>query len=178
MNPVAVRILDFVLLQAGWFACVLGAATGHSWLGPAVVTLAVALHMTVTPRRGRDARTLLAVVLLGVSFDLVQVACGVLAFPGGAPRLGPLPLWFIVLWPLFGFNFHTTLAWLQQRPGVAALLGAAGGPPGYVAADRLGALELTQPLTVAIPALAAAWAVILPAGVLIARRNERERVLA
>ena len=171
-TPLKLKVLDFVLLQAGWFACVLGAAHQLYWLGPAVVAIGLALHMAFTPAPLRDLRTLCAVVVVGVLADLLMVACGVLTFPGNAPRLGPLPIWILVLWPLFGSNFHTTMGWLRNRLGLAAVLGAVGGPPGYVAADRFGALELGQPLTVALPALAAAWAVALPLGVLIARRND------
>jgi len=166
------QIVEFVLLQCGWFAAVLGGAAGREWLGPIVVTAALAVHLTLSPAPRRDLRTIVPIALLGVATDGIQVAAGVLSFPEAELAVGPLPLWIVALWPLFGANFHSTLAWLRERPRFAALLGAVGGPPGYVAADRLGALELSQPLGVALPALAAAWAVALPVGVLVARRND------
>ena len=33
------RLLDFAMFYLGWFACVVGAAHGELWLGPAMVAV-------------------------------------------------------------------------------------------------------------------------------------------
>ncbi|MHC5212468.1 MAG: DUF2878 domain-containing protein [Planctomycetota bacterium] len=163
------KVIDFVLLQVGWAACVFGAAAGHAWLGPIGVAVIVALHLALSPHAMRDLLTAAAISVPGVLADSAQVALGVVAFPEG-PQLGVLPVWIVALWPLFGSTFHSVLGWLHHRLPLAAALGAVGGPPGYFAAERLGALELPHTAAVSFASLALAWACVMPLGLWIARR--------
>jgi hypothetical protein len=162
------KLVDVLVLQAGWFACVLGAARGVAWVGPAFVAVALAARCSRVASPGRDLLTAAAVAVPGVLADTAVAAAGVVAY-GEGPRLGLLPLWIVALWPLFGVSFHSVLAWLHGRPALAAVMGALGGPPGYFAAERLGALSLpgSGPFTFAV--LAVAWGVVMPLGLAIAR---------
>ena len=37
-------VINFVLFQIGWLACVVGGATGYPWFGPAIVLAIIAYH--------------------------------------------------------------------------------------------------------------------------------------
>ena len=174
LSPRALKLLDLVLLKAGWVACVVGAAQGQPWIGPAAVALALVLHLSLAPRPGRDLALLGVLALLGAITDGVLNATGVTSFSPEFPRLGLVPVWMFVLWPLFAMTFHSTMGWLKGRPVLAALLGLLGGPPGYVVADSMGALTLMRPLSGAVVALGVAWAVALPMGFWFATRQDLE----
>jgi hypothetical protein len=155
------RVLNFLLFQAAWFACVLGAAHGRELLGPACVGAWAALHVARGPRRARTAGALAAVALLGTTLDSLFVATRLLDY-AGTPLLGRLaPAWIISLWVALALTFRSSLAWLAGRPRLAVLLGALA-PISYLAGERLGALSLGNPRAIALPALALAWSVTLP----------------
>lgn len=157
------RLLDGVLLQVGWFAAVLGAAQGHPWWGPGFVIVAVTLHLARSRVRWpAELRGLVVFAAIGLVHEHAQVASGVVRFQGTGPRWGAVPLWIVLLWPLFAATFGTLFRWLQGRPGRAALVGALGGPPGYLAAERLGALELPLGWGPAVLSLAVGWGLSLP----------------
>jgi hypothetical protein len=61
------------------------------------------------------------------------------------------------------------MAWLKGRPWLAAFAGAVGGPLAYLAGERLGGLEMSDPL-LALGAQALGWAVLLPVLVHLATR--------
>ena len=58
--------LNVVALNVGWFACVLGAANGVHWIGPATVALLIVLHVFVQHQGEAD----LTVVALAVKSSL------------------------------------------------------------------------------------------------------------
>jgi hypothetical protein len=53
------------------------------------------------------------------------------------------------------------MGWMRGRPVLTVLMGAVGGPLSYLAGEKLGAIELTQPVQ-ALAALAVAWAIAMP----------------
>ena len=59
-------VLSFAAMQLGWFACVVGAAHGHPWLGPAVVLATLALHVRHEPVVVLSLLVMPAVVLRAV----------------------------------------------------------------------------------------------------------------
>jgi hypothetical protein len=150
--------MNFLLFQAGWFACVAGPA----WLGPPVVALIVAVHLAWTRRRKAELQTLLATGALGSAADLALVNTGLLVFRGGG-----YPVWMPALWLNFGTVLNVSLKWLQGRWWLAAALGAVAGPLVYLGGERLGAIEL-QPGT--LVAVAVQYGVAVPVLLWIARR--------
>ncbi|MHC4974020.1 MAG: DUF2878 domain-containing protein [Planctomycetota bacterium] len=155
--------VNFLLFQAGWFACVAGPA----WVGPAAVALVVAVDLAWTRRRAHEAKTVLASGALGSAADLLLANAGLLAFRGGG-----YPLWMAALWLNFGTILNVSLAWLKGRWWLAAVLGAVCGPLVYLGGERLGATVL-QPGT--LVAVAAQFAVAVPGLLWIARRLGEKR---
>ena len=70
------KLINFVAFQAGWFACVLGAANGLPWLGSLLVCLIVAAHIKMADRPRVELQLLLLCVMLGLVFDSILVSSG------------------------------------------------------------------------------------------------------
>ncbi len=155
------RLINLVLYQAGWFACVLGAARGHPWIGGAAALSLVAVHALLARERARELRLLVAASLIGAVLDSLQVLLGTLRFETGQPVPWLMPPWILVMWAQFATLLRFSLGWLLGRAGLAALLGAAGGPVAFLAGERLGAVRLHPETWPSLLSLAAAWAIAM-----------------
>jgi uncharacterized protein DUF2878 len=157
-------IANFILFQAGWFACVLGAAHGYALEGALAAALIVLGHVLRAARPEREALLALAAAAVGLAFESLLVAAGLV-------RVEHL-YWLVALWALFATTLNSSLRALQTHPWLAALFGAVGGPLAYYGGARLGALELLQPAAM-LAALALGWALAAPSLLLLARRLHR-----
>jgi hypothetical protein len=159
---VKVRVIaNFSLSQAAWFACVLGAAGGLPWLGPACVAAFLALSLKLSDKPRAELKLYAAAVLTGFTFDTSLTAAG-LFLP--LPHLLPAPLsppWLIALWPNLAAMLNVSLAWLKGRYLLAAAFGALGGPLAYYGGAKMGAV-LALPGPEGLLALAAGWAAATP----------------
>jgi len=171
-------LFNFLAFQLGWFACVLGAANGSPWLGPVVVAGAVALHLARARRSVPELYLVLAAMALGLIVDSALLATGWLTYRVGFWLPGLAPYWIIAMWALFATTLNVSMGWLRGRPVLTVLMGAVGGPLSYLAGERLGAIELTQPIH-AVAALALAWAIAMPLLMWLATRLDgiRERAI-
>jgi hypothetical protein len=151
-------LLNVGLFQLGWFSCVLGAANGMAWLGPAVALGVAGFYLIDNPGRGREARMLLAIVLLGTALDTVLVAAGFVVFYQSTWPAPLAPAWMSALWLVFGTTLTRSLAWVQQHPIWGMLLGAVGGPLAYAGGAALGAAEFTEPSAAGLTAVMLTWA--------------------
>lgn len=157
-------IVSVVVVQVGWFACVLGAARGLSWLGPAVVLVFSALHCAYSFTWRRDLRLMLTLAIAGTILDSLLANLGLMAFYG---RPDPWPAWLVppwitALWLHFGTLRHALFRPLSKRSWIAALCGAVGAPVAYAGGVRLQAASFHPQLWPSLLALALAWAVLLP----------------
>ena len=166
------KAVNFMLAQAGWFACVEGAARGRPWIGPLVAAAIVLRHLTAARERWNELRLLAAAAIAGLIIDGGLKGSGVVAYAGDVlPAWWLAPPWILALWVLFGTMLNGTLAWLQGRPGLAALVGAIFGPLSYLSGARLGAASFLRSRALAIAVLASVWAAVLPALTGIASRS-------
>ncbi len=158
----------FLMGQAGWFACVLSAARGISYLGIALVIPLIAWHLLRVQRPREEAKLLATVTLIGALWESTLIFCGLLAYPHSATVDGIAPFWLLALWALFAAQFNTTYRWLKRRLFAGALLGAIAGPLSFHAGAVLGAVHFVR-LIPATASLALGWAVILPVITLLSR---------
>jgi len=154
-------ILNFVAFQAGWFACVLGAAAGRDLIGPGIAGLVLALHLWRAPVPGREFVLLLCAFAVGLALETVLVAAGWNIHRPLSIAVTGVPLWMLALWPLFATTLNVTMRWLRSRDFLAAAFGAIGGPLAYWAGARLGALDLA-PGVLPLVAIGFGWAVAMP----------------
>lgn len=161
MSP---ALRDGLVFQLGWFCCVAGGNRGALF---AAVVL-VPLQATWPGQRSiSEWRMLLLFAAVGLAMDLGWQALGVLAFKG--QLLWSTPGWLVVLWLMFAGTLFRSLAFLQDRLVLAAVLGALSGPLSYMAGIRLGAAQSGHPDSVIALAMAPAWAILLPLFACLAR---------
>jgi hypothetical protein len=166
-------LANFVAFQAGWFACVLGAANGRFFLGPAVVAAAVTLHLALSEDRRGQALLLAAAAVLGLLVETALSAIGATAPVRDAIPAPFPPLWLFALWPNFAAAVPVSMRFLRGRTALCAALGAAAGPGAYYAGARLGALSFPGGARFGLALLAVVWGVSVPLLVRLSERVER-----
>jgi hypothetical protein len=170
-------MVSFIVLQLGWFACVLGPAKGMPWLGPCVVALAIAHHLwrecVSMDARIREALILLSVTAAGFAIDTAFLHANVLVQISREPH-APLysPFWLVALWPNFALATHRngSLAKFATRPLLSALVGAVFGPLAYRAGAKFAPIALAEPQWRALAIVAVVWSLVLPCLFALRRR--------
>ncbi len=164
-------IINFILFQIGWFACVIGAAKQMPWLGVVVVFAIVAWHLSQA-KNAKPELTLLAIALvIGGLFDQAMLSSGLISYqahgweflnnPDALGFTNIVPAWILALWAEFVTLLNVSLKWMRNKHLVAILFGAVGGPLAYIGAEKLGAVTLNN-LPATYIALGLGWAIITP----------------
>lgn len=166
------NLANVALFQAGWFACVLGAASGRVWLGTSTGLALVFMHLALVPNRGREARLLAFALGLGLVVDSIHAHTGALVFSSGSVVAGLTPPWLLVLWMQLASTLRFSLRWLSGRFYLAALLGALSGAGAYAAGVRLGAASFGPDHAWALAQVAASWGLALPLLLYVARPRD------
>jgi hypothetical protein len=167
------NIINIAAMQIAWFACVLGAANRVAWIGTAITVLVAALHLSRAARPAVEIRLIGSALLIGLVLDSALASGGLMSFASDAWVPGLTTHWMLALWVGFATTLTSSLAWLMARPAIAVSFGAVGGPLAYGAGAKLGALTLISPL--ALPAIAACWAVAMWLFVLLVRRVNADK---
>ncbi|MEX2575853.1 MAG: DUF2878 domain-containing protein [Halofilum sp. (in: g-proteobacteria)] len=155
-------IWNVVSVNLGWFGCVLSAAHGQPWLGPALIAVLVAIHLTRVDARRRESLTLVSAAAVGYALDSALVLAGAFDFPPAAVVGAPTTVWMVALWVNFATAINGALYWLGGRPWLAAALGLIGGPMAYYGGVRLGALLLPHGSGYMLALVALEWLVATP----------------
>ncbi len=163
MSPVATKLLNIILYQAGWFCCVLGAAWGHPLIGALSALLLLAIHLFLSRSRKTEGLRMLGACLVGIAIDSIQQELGVFTFKTDPSWTLWLPLWVFVIWAQFATLFRYALHWLSGRYLLAAIFGMFGGPLAYWGGVRLGAASFGENPFFSIAALAIFWTLLTPA---------------
>jgi Protein of unknown function (DUF2878) len=149
------QLINALLFQIGWFACVLGGTS--PWLLVAVGVLA--LHFFWISSWTADGELVVSVVLIGTLLDTLLLACGVFEFAEGGALI---PLWLIVLWAVLATTLKHCLAWTATPWWRASLLGAIGGPLSYYAGSHMAGVHLPLGLWPSMLLLGVIWAGLFP----------------
>jgi hypothetical protein len=158
----AVKWLNFLLYEAGWLACVLGAATGRENLGTSIAAALVGLHLLLASPRLPELRLILLAALCGLCVDGVLIHLQVLNFPNPGPLPGLPPCWMTVLWMQFASTLRYCLNWLRGQYLLAAGLALVGAPAAFLGGARLGAVTLASPALPGLLLLGVLWAAVIP----------------
>jgi hypothetical protein len=159
--PKSQLIINFILFQIGWFACVIGAAKQLPWLGVIVVAVIVTWHLTQAKQAKPEVILLLIALLIGGTYDQFMLSSGLVSYQAHGWSSSLVPVWILALWAVFVTILNVSLKWMREKWLVAILFGAIGGPLAYVGAEKLGAVSLNH-LPATYIALAAGWAILTP----------------
>ncbi|MGK0500552.1 MAG: hypothetical protein ACJAYG_002205 [Oceanicoccus sp.] len=157
-------LLNALLFQLGWFACVLGG----DYIALPFLLVALYLHSRFFIQQKAEWQFIAAVALVGLLLDNLLAISGVMQFSqAGLPYM---PLWLFCLWGLFAITLNHSLVWLKQRLWLAALLGGVSGSLSYFAGSRLTGVILLDPAWQSIIVIGLCWSLILPLLMLLLRR--------
>ena len=154
-------IINFVLFQIGWFACVLGAGKQLPWLGVIVVAVIVAWHLLQAKQAKPEIILLVLALLIGGMFDQLMLMNGLISYQAHGWSISLLPAWILALWAVFVTILNVSLRWMRGKWLVAILFGAIGGPLAYIGAEKLGAVTLNA-LPMSYVALSVGWGILTP----------------
>ncbi|MEE4295516.1 MAG: DUF2878 domain-containing protein [Wenzhouxiangella sp.] len=160
--PLKAVIINALLFNLVWAACVIGAARGHAWIGGLAATAMVGAHLWQSSNRHSELRLILATAAIGFSADSILAATGLLQYETGIMTSWLAPIWILSLWFAFGTTLNLSLRWLKHRRRLAMALGAVSGPLSYFSGSRLGAVGFAD-TTLALIVLSVTWAILLPA---------------
>ena len=133
------KFWNFVFFQAGWFACVIGAANQQVFWPVVATLLYIAIHIWHSPRPILELKLLAKAGLFGAAVDTLIANLGFLSFENSWPSTYLSPVWMWTLWALVASTINSSLAWLRDRRILGAVLGAIAGPMSYEAGVRMGA---------------------------------------
>lgn len=167
------KVINFILFQLGWFACVYSAASQQALLGVAIVFVLVIYHVATIEHKSNEIRIIIIAMTIGLVWDSILVALGWLSYSDGMIVDFIAPYWIVVMWGLFAMTLNHSLSWLKNKLVVAAILGFVAGPLAYYAGHKLGAVEFVQQ-SQAFIALAISWAIFTP---LLLKLSSKDLVL-
>jgi hypothetical protein len=170
-NTGLAALVNAVVFQLAWAACVIGGANGLWWAGPIVVA-AFAWWQVPRSRRPRGELALMAIAAVaGLAIDTAYLRLGLVSYPAHGPGFPLAPLWIVALWIGFALTLNHSMTWLHGRPLVAALFGGVGGPFSFwIAVETWGAASFVAPQTTVLAVLAVVWSVVTPTLLWIAHR--------
>jgi hypothetical protein len=158
--------------QLVWGSAVIGAAQGLACPGIVGTVVYAACQLGAARHYKTDLSLMAMAVMMGLLFDSGLIHAGLVSFAAPWPSAGVAPAWILALWAAFSLTFTQSLAYLQRRLWLAALLGAAGGPLAYLAAARgWHAVTFASPSWRALLCLGIGWGLATPALAWIARRR-------
>jgi len=149
-------------MQALWFGAVIGAAQGLLWLAPLLLMGFAFWESRPVRRVYGDFQLMLVAVLIGLILDTTWVRLGWIEFAASWALSERAPLWILLLWAGLALTLNHSLAWLQSRLVLAAALGGVSSPVSYLAAERLGAVDIITESGMWFVGLGLSWALALP----------------
>jgi hypothetical protein len=161
-------LINIMAFKIGWVASVIGVANDIPMLGPAVILLAIAIHLLFARRPVSELVLIIATGAIGAGVDSIMISAGWLSYPSGMLLAGFSPYWIIAMWMLFATTFNVSFRWLQSKMLLAVLLGALSGPLSYYFGAKFGAVTLND-FTSSMIALAVGWGALMPALLVLAK---------
>tara|TARA_B100000767_G_scaffold49864_1_gene44901 strand:- start:403 stop:915 length:513 start_codon:yes stop_codon:yes gene_type:complete len=162
------KIINFVLFQAAWFICVLGASYNQTYLALTLSIIILLIHFSLIKKRMLDVKLIIIAGLIGLLFDGALLNFDLIIYNDPGLPYPFTPIWIVMLWMTFAMTLNHSLAWLSQKYYLSILFGAIGGPLAYIAGEKLGAITLLS--TNSIITLSVGWALITPILLIIANK--------
>lgn len=150
------NVLNFILFQIGWFACVIY----PNLLGPLLVLFFLLLHFVlVSQNRFTELQFIGLGTVAGSLLDGLWFRLGILDDGTGAVLL--TPPWLVAMWAIFMTTISHSLNWISRKIWLACVFAPFAGTFAYWSASRMGAVEFPE-LTLSLVALALGWLALFP----------------
>ena len=162
------KIINFVLFQAAWFVCVLGAAYDRTYFALLIASIILLFHFAIIKKRLLELKLILIAGIIGLFFDGALLNFDLIIYNDPGLPYPFTPIWIVMLWMIFAMTLNHSLAWLSQKIYISIFFGAIGGPLAYVAGEKLGAITLLS--NDSIITLSIGWALITPILIIIANK--------
>ena len=154
--------INMLWMQALWFGAIIGAAHEQLWLAPILLMGFAFWEFRPDRRVYGDFQLMLVAVLIGLILDTIWIKLGWIEFADAWASSERAPLWILLLWAGLALTLNHSLAWLQSRLVLAAVLSGLSSPLSYLGAARLGALDIVTESWWWIAGLGLSWALVLP----------------
>lgn len=137
------NIVNLILFQTGWMACVAGAVYIDPLTGVVYGVAFLVFHLINHHQRSNEISFIVFVALIGYLIDSQLVNYGFFEYYEHEDWL-VAPLWIASLWAIFSTTIGRSLSWLSSHYVLAALLGAVFGPVAYYSAAEIGAVTILK----------------------------------
>ncbi|MCX7185926.1 MAG: DUF2878 domain-containing protein [Methylophilales bacterium] len=161
-------IINVILFQLSWFACVLGAANNLPYMGIIVTAGILAWHLMQAKAPKTELWLTGIALALGASFDQALLSFNLVTYMHHGWSSSVVPVWILALWLGFSTILNVSLRWMRNQHLVAILFGFVGGPLAYLSAEKLGAVVILS--NISYVTLALGWAIITPILLFISKR--------
>lgn len=154
-------LLNIILFQVGWFACVLTAASSHPYFGAVIALVILGTHLFISKQYKQELRIIFIAMMLGLIWDSLLVSTGWISYQSGMVFDFMAPYWIVLMWALFAMTINSSLSWMKEKLALASVFGAIAGPLAYYAGVKLGSVYFIYEIN-ALIALSIGWAIFTP----------------
>ena len=161
-------IINVILFQVSWFACVMGAAKSLPYMGIIVTAGILAWHLIQAKAPKAELWLMGSALALGASFDQALLSFNLVTYMHHGWSSSVVPVWILGLWLGFSTILNVSLRWMRNQHLIAILFGFMGGPLAYLSAEKLGAVVILS--NISYVTLALGWAIITPLLLFISKR--------
>lgn len=157
------NIINAVLFNLGWFACVAGGNEVALVAGLIIFTI----HFIWINEHPKEWLTIFIIVLIGFTIDSIWFYIGIMQ-NGDQSIL--IPFWLIVLWAIFATTINNCLRWFQDHLMLVAVAGLIFGPLAYWMGAKLSNVVINEPLMQSMLIIGLGWMLMLPSFFILSKK--------
>ena len=163
-----VRIVNYLGFYALWMLCVMAiVAQKPLWAIVGVVLYLIIHFLCISRTPKRELLFLLLLTAVGLLNETWLWGIGVVTYVGA--YWGGIAWWTISLWICFATTYWHAFSWLEGRPWISAVLGAAAAPFCYAWIEQEGGITFPRGAVVGLLVIGGTWAVLLPLSFCLSR---------
>lgn len=167
------NIINFILFQLVWVGFIYGASQNFIWGGYALLSVMLLWQLWPSRRDFNDIKIIVLCVILGMILDSIWAFSELIQYKVHWPEKLVAPLWILAMWVAFGASINHSLRWIQGNIVIASILSAIGGPVSYLAAERFGAVTISNKW-ILIPSLSIGWFIVMAIIIIMLRSSDQQ----